>query len=94
MALVRFPPVLTNGYYGPIEEHVTAVNALYERLAAEQPDLELVDWAGVLAPGGAFTWDLPGTDDVPVRVRLDDGVHLTPDGSRLIADATAAFVLD
>jgi hypothetical protein len=86
--------VQTNGFYGDIEEHVEAVNALYDRLAAELPGVELLDWGKVLAPDGAFTWDLAGLDGSPVRVRLEDGVHLTPAGSDLVARATVAHVLD
>ena len=33
VALVRFAPVQTNGYYGDMEGHVTAVNALIVDLA-------------------------------------------------------------
>ncbi|MFP5577813.1 MAG: acyltransferase family protein [Acidimicrobiia bacterium] len=92
--LVRFAPVQTNGWYGALEDHVAAVNAMYERLVAERDDLGLVDWSGPLAPDGAFTPDLPGPDGTPVRVRLDDGVHLTPEGSDRVAGATVTEVLD
>jgi peptidoglycan/LPS O-acetylase OafA/YrhL/lysophospholipase L1-like esterase len=93
VALVRFAPVQTNGFYGPIEEHVAAVNALYDRLVQEDPSIELVDWGPVLAPGGQFQREVPGSDGAPVRVRLDDGVHLTPSGSDLVAAATVDAVL-
>jgi len=91
VVLVRMAPVQTNGFYGEIEAHVDAVNALYDRLAAEL-DLELLDWGDVLAPGGTFTWEVPGPDGEPVRVRIDDGVHLTPAGSDLVARATVEHV--
>ena len=94
VALVRFAPVRTNGFYGPIEDHVAAVNALYDRLVQEDPTIELIDWGQVLAPGGQFHWDVPGRDGGPVRVRLDDGVHLTPAGSDLVAAATVDAVLE
>ncbi len=94
VALVRFPPVQSNGWYGPIEAHVTAVNALYDRIAHDRPDVQLIDWGAVLAPDGIFTWDLPGPDGAPMRVRFADGVHLTDAGSRLVAEATVASVLD
>ena len=92
--LVRFAPVQTNGWYGALEDHVVAVNAMYERLVAERGDLGLLDWSRPLAPDGAFTQDLPGPDGTPVRVRLDDGVHLTPEGSDRVAGATVTQVLD
>ncbi|HEX4902257.1 MAG TPA: acyltransferase family protein [Acidimicrobiales bacterium] len=93
VVLVRFAPVETNGYYGDMEGHVAAINALYDRLAAEL-DVELVDWGPTLAPDGTYVRDLPGPDGTPVRVRLDDGVHLTEAGSDLVAGATVAHVLD
>jgi lysophospholipase L1-like esterase len=93
VALVRFAPVQSNGYYGEIERHVEAVNALYDRLVAELPHIELIDWGDALAPDGEFTWDLPGPDGAPVPVRLEDGVHLTPAGSERVAAATVDSVL-
>jgi len=93
VVLVRFAPVQTNGYYGDMEGHVAAVNALYDRLAAELPGVELLDWGTVLAPEGTYARDVPGPDGSPVRVRLDDGVHLTDAGSDLVAGATVAHVL-
>lgn len=94
VALVRFAPVKSNGFYGPIEEHVAALNDLYDRLVREQPGLEIIDWGHVLAPEGTFTWDAPGPDGTPTRVRLEDGVHLTPAGSALVAETTVAGVID
>ncbi len=94
VALVRFAPVQTNGFYGPLEAHVAMVNALYDRLADELPDVELVDWGQVLAPDGTFTWDVVDDTGQRVRVRLPDGVHLTPAGSKLVASATVAAALD
>jgi hypothetical protein len=91
--LVRSPPVHTNGYYGDIEAHVATVNAIYDRIAAERPDIGLLDWGAVLAPDGTFTWDLPDATGAPVRVRLDDGVHLTPEGSDRVAAATVDAAL-
>jgi len=67
------------------------VQTLYDSLAAEL-DLELLDWGDVLAPGGTFTWEVPGPDGEPVRVRIDDGVHLTPAGSDLVARSTVEHV--
>jgi peptidoglycan/LPS O-acetylase OafA/YrhL/lysophospholipase L1-like esterase len=94
VVLVRMAPVQTNGFYGDLEEHVEAVNALYDRLARELPGVDLIDWGTVLTPDGTFTWDVPGPDGEPVRVRLEDGVHLTPAGSDLVAAATVAHVRD
>jgi len=93
VVLVRYAPVETNGFYGDMEGHVAAVNALYDRLAADLPGVELLDWGPTLAPDGRYTRDLPGPDGRPVRVRLDDGVHLTEAGSDLVAAATVAHVL-
>ncbi len=93
VALVRFAPVRTNGFYGPLETHVALVNALYDRLADELPDVELVDWGQVLAPDGTFTWDVVDDAGQRVRVRLPDGVHLTTAGSELVASTTVAAIV-
>lgn len=92
VALVRFGPVETNGWYGPLEQHVAATDALYERLAAEL-DLHLVDWAAALAPEGRFTSELL-VGGAPVVVRIEDGVHLTPEGSDLVAQVSLEQVLE
>jgi peptidoglycan/LPS O-acetylase OafA/YrhL len=93
VVLVRFAPVQTNGFYGDMEGHVAALNALYDRLAAELPGVELLDWGPPLAPDGRFVESVPGPDGTPVRIRLDDGVHLTDAGSDRVAAATVAHVL-
>lgn len=94
VVLVRFAPVQTNGWYGDMEGHVAGVNALYDRIAADRPDVALSDWAAPLAPDGTFTRDVTDGTSAPVRVRLDDGVHLTPEGSDRVAAATVTEVLD
>ena len=91
--LVRGAPVQTNGFYGPIETHVAEVNDLYDRLAAEQPDLGVIDWGRAVAPDGRFVWDLPGASGAPERVRLDDGVHLSDAGIERVAHETARQLL-
>jgi peptidoglycan/LPS O-acetylase OafA/YrhL len=94
VVLVRFAPVQTNGWYGDMEGHVAGVNALYDGIALERPDVTVLDWGRPLAPSGTFAWEVPDATGSLVRVRLDDGVHLTPAGSDRVAAATVAEVLD
>jgi peptidoglycan/LPS O-acetylase OafA/YrhL len=80
---VLSPPVQTNGFYGPLEEHVTRLNELYRDLP-----VPLLDWGPVVAPGGEYTWEVEGPDGRPEVVRAEDGVHMTPFGNRLLAELT------
>jgi peptidoglycan/LPS O-acetylase OafA/YrhL len=76
------PPVRTNGFYGPLEDHLARLDFIQQHLG-----VPLVDWGPAVAPGGEFTWDLPGPDGRPTRVRQDDGVHLTDYGNEIAARA-------
>jgi peptidoglycan/LPS O-acetylase OafA/YrhL len=85
---VLSPAVQTNGFYGPLESHVPRLNDIYRRLG-----VPTIDWGAVITPGGTYTDTLPGPDGEPVDVRLDDGVHMTEFGNRLLADLTLADVV-
>lgn len=61
------------------------LNAIFQAEAAKHPRIIYVDPDTVLAPGGAFTLDLPGPDGSPARIRAEDGVHLTSAGGELLA---------
>ena len=54
---------------------------------AKRPWAHYVDTLPVLAPDGRYHVELPGPDGEPVVVRADDGIHLSPAGTRMIADA-------
>ncbi len=84
---VLSPPVQTNGFYGPLEEHVTRLNEFYRTLP-----VQLLDWSTAVAPGGRYTWSLPGPDGEPEQVRVEDGVHMTAYGNELLADLTLTTV--
>ena len=77
------PPVQTNGFYGPLEEHVSRLNQMYRDLP-----VPLLDWGRVIAPGGTYTDSVIGPDGEPEVVRLADGVHMTEFGNELLADLT------
>jgi lysophospholipase L1-like esterase len=79
------PPVQTNGFFGPLEEHQRRIDAIQRNLG-----VPVVDLTPVLAPGGRFTWDLPDATGKPIRVRQDDGVHFTDAGNHLEARALIA----
>jgi peptidoglycan/LPS O-acetylase OafA/YrhL len=80
---VLSPPVQTNGFYGPLEEHVARLNQMYRNLP-----VPLLDWGRVIAPDGTYTESVIGPDGEPEVVRLADGVHMTEFGNELLADLT------
>jgi hypothetical protein len=84
---VLSPTVQTNGFYGPLEDHVERLNEMYRQLP-----VPLLDWGTVITPGGSYADTLPGPDGDPVDVRLADGVHMTEFGNQLLADLTLAEV--
>ncbi len=61
---------------------IQRLNDIYIRL----DNVRYVDWARVLAPHG-FSYDLKKGHNAELKVR-DDGLHLTPAGSLLVAGAT------
>lgn len=67
------------------DANMQKLNAIDKAEAAKHPRVIYVDPNVVLAPGGAFSLDLPGPDGTPVRVRAEDGVHLTSAGGELLA---------
>jgi hypothetical protein len=80
---VLAPPVRTNGFYGPLEEHVQRLNQMYRGLG-----VPVLDWGQVITPDGVYTETVVGPDGATHDVRLDDGVHMTEYGNRLLADLT------
>ena len=79
----------TNGYYGPMEDHVARLNEIYRGLPVPK-----IDWATPSSLDGEYADDLPiGPDGALVRVRADDGLHYTPEGDLLLADATLRTML-
>jgi hypothetical protein len=92
--VVVSPPVATNGYYGPMEDHVRRLNALYRELP-----VPLIDWATPSSPygsppDGSYRESLPiGPDGASVRIRADDGLHYTPEGDNMLAEVTLRAML-
>jgi hypothetical protein len=84
---VLAPPVQTNGYYGPLEEHVGRLNDIYRNLP-----VPTIDWSSVVAPDGVYTETVDGPDGSTCEVRLDDGVHMSECGNQLLAALTLADV--
>jgi lysophospholipase L1-like esterase len=92
------PPVQVPEY----EANAAAMRAMYQRFAAEHPGVTVVDVTPALSPDGAFHERLPCEPweeracepDGTVKLREDDGVHLTPAGgeryARVLADAVGA----
>jgi hypothetical protein len=63
-------------YPEDLPERVTAWNRLLRQVAADHPQVRLLDLGGRISPEGRFTWDAGG-----VQIRAD-GLHLTPEGVR------------
>jgi peptidoglycan/LPS O-acetylase OafA/YrhL len=84
---VLAPAVQTNGFYGPLEQHIARLNQMYRDLP-----VPILDWGEVIAPGGVYTETLEGPDGERHDLRLDDGVHMTEYGNQLLADLTLTQV--
>lgn len=66
---------------GNIQRAAPVMRAAVEAEAAVRPWAHLIDTNAVLAPDGAFTAYLPDGSGGEVKVRDDDGVHLTTAGA-------------
>jgi lysophospholipase L1-like esterase len=65
---------------------IEKVNLAVRQAAVGQPDVEVLDLAALISPGGRYTETLRrGGKDV--RVRADDGLHLSNAGASIAADA-------
>jgi hypothetical protein len=67
---------------------IPVVNRIFREEAAKRPWVTFVDVFPVLADAsGGYSAALPGPDGTLVRMRADDGVHLTPAAGELLARA-------
>ena len=88
------------------EPAAAAIRAMYRDVAAERPEVAIIDPAPLLGPDGAFHRTLPCEPweaevcaaDGTVTVRNADGIHLTPAGgeryARVLLDAIGEPVED
>jgi hypothetical protein len=63
-----------------------SLRATYEDLAAQRPEVGLID--GRVALGGTngeWVWSRPNIDNTDATVRLGDALHVTEDGGALLA---------
>ena len=78
-------PVMADAAY---TERVKRVNEVFQEVAAKHPDVTYVDAYSVFsAPDGTFASMLPVPGGRTARVRGGDGIHLTPEGGDLLAEA-------
>jgi hypothetical protein len=78
-------PVMADAAYS---ERVKGVNEVFQQVAAKHPDVTYVDAYSVFsAPDGTFASMLPVPGGRTARVRGGDGIHLTPEGGDLLAEA-------
>ena len=83
------PPMRVSTPKAMTHSHVTRLNEIYETFPVPK-----VDWATPSTQNGEYVDDLPiGPDGEMVRVRADDGLHYTPEGDGLLADATLRAML-
>jgi hypothetical protein len=74
-------------------ETITGLREVYRDLAADHPDITLVDAAPPLTDGtGEFRWTIPDGEGGEPQVRAADGVHLDPEGARRLARVIAAAI--
>jgi hypothetical protein len=76
-----------------LSARMAMVDRIFAAQAARHPDVTFVDaWPVFASTDGGFSADLPDASGHLVRVRDDDGVHLTPAGGDLLARATLQAV--
>lgn len=93
---VVLPPPIRDAQF---EANAAAMRDMYRALAADHPDVPVIDPSPLLGPDGAFHATLPCRPDEPcdpdgtVTLRQDDGIHLTDDGGGRYAESilTAVF---
>jgi hypothetical protein len=90
MVWVTLPPIRDR-------DHAVAagqMNAAAAAEAAKRSGVHILDLQTMFdGPGGVFAPYLPGPDGRTVRVRQSDGVHLTTEGTRWVADLVYGQVL-
>ena len=70
------------------------MNTAAVREAAKRKGVRVVDLHTMFGgPSGEFTPYLPGPDGRTVRVRQEDGVHLTSEGTAWVADLVYGHIL-
>jgi hypothetical protein len=75
-------------------ETILGLREVYRDLAADHPQMTLVDAASPLTDGtGEFKWSVPDGAGGELQLRVGDGVHLAPEGARRLAEQIAAAVL-
>ncbi len=78
-------PVMAESEYS---ERVQGVNDVFQEVIAKHPEVTYVDAYSLFsAPDGTFTAMLPAPGGRTSRVRAADGIHLTPEGGDLLAEA-------
>jgi hypothetical protein len=75
-------PIMDNpGFAGEMQK----LNAIFKAQAAKHRGVIYVDSWSLFAVNGAFALDLPDASGATVRMRAEDGVHLTSAGGELLA---------
>ena len=85
---VLAPPTHTNGWYGPIDGQIPAINAIYRSVTACAPGTGTVDWGLISGPARSYAARLRDSSGRLVTVRDADGFHFTRAGWDLQADVT------
>lgn len=81
---VGAPVMKEDGYSAKVQ----VVNEVFQEVARRHREVTYVDsYRTFSTADGKFAPSMPGVDGKPVRVRADDGVHLTPEGGDRLATA-------
>jgi hypothetical protein len=84
------PPIMREKHKG---DGAKEIDELMREVVARHPDVNYIDEYTLFSDeNGEYTDDLPGTDGKDVRVRTDDGIHLTTAGSEFLADQVFTLI--
>lgn len=70
-----------------VEELRPAIIGAVTAELESRPWAHFVDASKILSPDGVYRVTLTGPDGEEVRVRADDGIHLSPTGGRMVVDS-------
>jgi hypothetical protein len=90
VSVVLAPPPVEGTFFSLIVgQRMERFAAIWREIAADTPEVHLIDWTPAFSDGDTLVTVLPGLG----RVRHDDGLHVVGYGHELVASLTAEGVL-